>query len=485
MPLREQAIPGASTLVSGHGSLAAGVALAATKLSVHVHTTAAINSLFPPSALRMRRHVPLFRLLVPVPPYRLSSFSGKSNRSHVDSVMAKVEERAKAAGGRVWAVMHARSRQRESNDSDHDDDRGGDGDHEGDREGNVLAAGLDESPSNGEALGYTRSFPGADGDRTGRGDAGRAGVNGVAGDTTYEWVLSTLDQMRQRGSPLDGEELGPGVDAGGARGVNPNGSAGTNEWGIEGMSSDSVAASFASLAERFDREIGGDGAGGDSCYGSNRRGSGVVPCISGRRATDEALAMLQAEMEEHASALSRLGVWMAKAVPARSGTDHMEVASLARTSSTLQHLFQGAGASGLVDAAPLVPSGGGEGGWGTGLPNLWLATMRGLPKSWPARASSGAVGNAQAAGDHGVLAALQLSRDLDVSEGRVRRERFKAHRAADDEIHRTPDSYKGSCILGNALILRGHDYLAQVKGRCSFRGPTLGSSLHFCFAYSI
>eukprot|EP00752_Nemacystus_decipiens_P001338 g1328.t1 len=64
--------------------------------------------------------------------------------------------------------------------------------------------------------------------------------------------------------------------------------------------------------------------------------------------------------------------------------------------------------------------------------------------------------------EDGVRAMLELSREADVLEGRVKRERFRAHRAADEEIHRTPGLYKEACALGNALILKGHDFLSQV-----------------------
>lgn len=185
-----------------------------------------------------------------------------------------------------------------------------------------------------------------------------------------------------------------------------------DEFGLQRSSSTSAVATFDSSGGG-----GGSSSGGSQgvrienaaeSFASLAQRAGGDGVGSERGETDEALAALQADMLAQATALSRLAGWMAHAVPVTAD----------------------------------------EGGAGN---QLLLNPTSQLPSA--------------AAG----VGVTQFSRDLDFLEAKVKRERFRAHGAAEEEIHQTPELYKEACALGNALILRGHDYLAQViEGGCAW-----------------
>ncbi|CAN0447491.1 unnamed protein product, partial [Ectocarpus sp. 12 AP-2014] len=154
-----------------------------------------------------------------------------------------------------------------------------------------------------------------------------------------------------------------------------------------------------------------------------------------RRDTDEAVSGLRDAMEQHSAALSRLAGWMVNVAPPPPPPP------------------AGGSEAGLMAAAPLE--------------NHPAAVGVDAHGDFPSRSCPGPSGDSglevegSSSEEDGVRAMLELSRELDVLESRVKRERFKAHRAADEEIHRTPEMYREACALGNALILKGHDYLSQ------------------------
>ncbi|CAN0381502.1 unnamed protein product, partial [Hapterophycus canaliculatus] len=366
-----------------------------------------------PAALLTRpAHAPLARANRRTP---------QSNHSKVDAAMREVERRARTAGGRVWALIRGNSRQHaaddDDNDIDDDDDTGSDSGVPGGAEGGGGGGGL--------------FSPG----RTGN---GRAADNGHNDAAAPEWVLSRLElmRMRRRGSFLNGDELGP---------VRTTKSGATS----------SAAAAAAGAANG-----GGGAAGGEVVTAESFGNLATLASAEGneeRRDTDEAVSGLRDAMERHSAALSRLAGWMLQAAMS-PGID--ESVSSSRSSSGRDFDAPMARPGAAVAAAAM---GGGEmQGGGGGLssppplpPTPLLDSTRGVSESSSSEAGRGVEE------EEGVRAMLELSRESDVLEGRVKRERFRAHSAADEEIHCTPELYREACALGNALILKGHDYLSQ------------------------
>lgn len=329
----------------------------------------------------------------------------------------------------MWALIRGRSRQRDSTDGDQAENN--------DSEGTASDEGVS-----------TRDF-GVDGALSGDGNVGGGDANNAP-----EWVVSRLDLMRRRGSFLDGDELGPvrtavaQTAASGFNAVAGGEHATTTATFNDGAnSSESMAESFGGLARLVLDEGGGD-----------------------RDDTDEALAALRESMGQHSAALARLVEWMAQVATPPGGAGGNAKTALAAPAQPAQpapwpQLVGGAsnfsvsnGALSTLDAAATTPT--------------RTTATAGFPPEGPGGLSpllGGGAGGHALGEDDGVLAALQLSGELDVLEGRVRRERFSAHRAADEEIHRTPGLYREACAAGNALILRGHDYLSQVRA-CRRRG---------------
>lgn len=316
--------------------------------------------------------------------------------------MREVERRARTAGGRVWALIRGQSRQQSSDDDDDDDDEGYDGNdglNPGTEGGGSAGAG---GGGGGSATASTRTAGGG-----GLFPSEHYGSGGGGGDAAApEWVLSRLEltRMRRRGSFLDGDEVGPVRAAAAA---------------AEAAAVSTAAAGEASTADSFGHlarlaSVDGDGD---------------------RRDTDEAVSDLRDAMEQHSAALSRLAGWMVNVAPPPPPP-------------------VGGSEAGLMAAAPMESHPAAVG----------VEAHGGLPS--PSCPGLGDDSGFEVAGssseEDGVRAMLELSQESDVLEGRVKRERFKAHRAADEEIHRTPEMYREACALGNALILKGHDYLSQV-----------------------
>lgn len=370
--------------------------------------------------------------------------NAQSNHSKIISGMREVERRARTAGGRVWALIRGRSRQRDSTDGDQAESN--------DSEGTASDEGVS-----------TRDF-GVDGALSGDGNVGGGDANNAP-----EWMVSRLDLMRRRGSFLDGDELGPvrtavaQTAASGFDAVAGGEHATTTATGNDGAnSSESMAESFGGLARLVLDEGGGD-----------------------RDDTDEALAALRESMGQHSAALAQLVEWMAQvATPpgGAGGSGETALAAPAQCHPAVARAVAGPLAA-PASPAPWPQLVGGASNFSVSngaLPALDAAatmparttTTAGFPPEGPGGLSpllGGGAGGHALGEDDGVLAALQLSGELDVLEGRVRRERFRAHRAADEEIHRTPGLYREACAAGNALILRGHDYLSQVRA-CRPRG---------------
>ncbi|CAN0093164.1 unnamed protein product, partial [Ectocarpus sp. 13 AM-2016] len=329
----------------------------------------------------------------------------QSNHSNVDSAMREVERRARTAGGRVWALIRVQSRQHSSDDDDDDDDEGdesNDGLSPSTEGGGSAGAG---GGGGGEATASTRTAGGGGGLFPSEHDGGGGGGGG--GDAAApEWVLSRLEltRMRRRGSFLDGDEVGPvrsATAAAEAAAVSAAAAAGEA----------STADSFGHLARLA--SVDGDGD---------------------RRDTDEAVSDLRDAMEQHSAALSRLARWMVNVAPPPSPP-------------------AGGSEAGLMAAAPMENHSAAVGVEAHGdLPSPSCPGLSG---------DSGFEVAGSSSEEDGVRVMLELSRESDVLESRVKRERFKAHRAADEEIHRTPEMYREACALGNALILKGHDYLSQ------------------------
>ena len=338
--------------------------------------------------------------------------------------MREVERRARTAGGRVWALIRGHSRQHsrdnaadnddddDNDDNDGDDDLGDDVPLPGGRDGDAGAHG---------------AGGGGGGGTSGGGGMFSAGQGGSGNDAAAapEWVLSRLEltRMRRRGSFLDGDEVGPVRTTAGRRGAAEE----AVESGSGGGDEVITAESFGNLARLASAEGNED-----------------------RRDTDEAVSALRETMERHSAALARLAGWMFQAAsPAASAPDitgnngnnsnsSVEAAAAAATAPTAQ---------GAETRAGSLPS-----------------TSTPPPQACPASGTGGGgKSSATELGEEdGVRAMLELSRESDVLEGRVKRDRFRAHRAADEEIHRTPGLYREACALGNALILKGHDFLSQV-----------------------
>lgn len=242
------------------------------------------------------------------------------------------------------------------------------------------------------------------------------GGEGSARGRTWEWAV---DRMRNRGSFFDVEELSTlqdGDDAG----------VGVRSGSGEILAPEATAKSFGDLEKAV---LGKEDGHRD------------------RRETDESISTLRGVMEQHSQALERLSVWMARAPSAVLGIATQEDAVSGA------HGVCGANASDDVGVAEASRA-----GWLSSSSDL---AVRGMDES-------GGVGGGMEEGDS-VLAMLELAKELDVLEGKIRRERYRAHRAVDVETYRTPGLYKEACALGNALILRGHDYLSQVGGRISCR----------------
>ncbi|CAM9525155.1 unnamed protein product [Scytosiphon promiscuus] len=252
-----------------------------------------------------------------------------------------------------------------------------------------------------------------------------------------------LMRMRRRGSFLNGDELGPvRTPATGALRT-PGGGGASATTAVAGGNADGGRGSEMVTAESF-----GNLAVLASAEGNEER-----------RETDDAVSGLRDAMMRHSAALSRLAGWMLQtAVPPAigdggGGSDGTIRLGGAEVGAIRGIGMQGAGGSGLASMPPPPPP-----------VNSGLDSTRGL-LSGNSAAESGIgaeEGEEEEEEEEGVRAMLELSRESDLLEGMVKRERFRAHRAADEEIHRTPELYREACALGNALILKGHDYLSQV-----------------------
>lgn len=234
--------------------------------------------------------------------------------------------------------------------------------------------------------------------------------DGSARGRTWEWAV---DRMRNRGSFFDVEELRALQDG-------DHAGAGVRPVSGEILAPEATAKSFGDL----EKAVLGEEEG-------NRD----------RRETDTCISTLRVVMEQHSQALTRLSVWMAQAPSAVLGT----ISCAREDTGGSTHDVCGANASDDVGVA-------GASGVGM-LSSSSELTARDMDES----------GGGMEEGDS-VLAMLELAKELDVLEGKIRRERYRAHRAVDVETYRTPGLYKEACALGNALILRGHDYLSQVRG---------------------
>lgn len=345
--------------------------------------------------------------------------------------MREVESRARTAGGRVWALIRGQSRQQSGDDEvdDDDDEDSGDG---GDAGVNGVGAGA--GAGGGGTAGTSSRTTAHDGDISSNSNGNSNGNDAAA----PEWVLSRLElmRMRRRGSFLDGDELGPVRTTAAGVGHAPAGTA------MEGT-------------------VATGGGGGEvvtaECFGNLAR-LAAAEGNEDRRDTDEAVAVLREAMEQHSAALARLAGWMFQtAAPANGGGNGGSGSSI----GAFLEAAPPAGNQAAAAAAAATPRKGVEARRGS------LSSTHSPPPPPPLSSLdlTGDVGESYSgvsAGEEGVRAMLELSRESDVLEGRVKRERFRAHRAADEEIHRTPGLYKDACALGNALILKGHDYLSQV-----------------------
>lgn len=351
--------------------------------------------------------------------------------------MREVEERARAAGGRVWRLIRDRSRQQGN-------DGGGSEEDEGSSDGDSDEGSRPTQENGGHGVG-TSSMPPAVPSRP------RDGSGRPAAVQPPEWVQARLDLMLHRGSFIDGDELGQQRNAAGSVSSAQVASGG----GGEGVSAESAAESFASLAQK----AVGDAVGGE------------------RGEADRGLSALQADMYAHAAALSRLAGWMAQAVPATGGGGGDSASQIALTPTSRRPSTSGGARGTSLSSEASSPS---------ALAIFSPSAVAGFnpePSDEAAQVESGPHATAAAAmgadrlaskktilsgssGDgraNSVMAAMRLARELDDLEASVKRERFTAHRAAEEEIYRIPELYKEACALGNALILRGHDYLSQVR----------------------
>lgn len=318
--------------------------------------------------------------------------------------MREVERRARTAGGRVWALIRGNSRQHPGDADNHDDD-----DNENDNDNGLEAA------AGGAGGGL---FPSG---RNGDGAAAAAG-NGHNDAAAPEWVLSRLElmRMRRRGSLLNGDEIGPVrtiINTTTTTGALSAAAGAAAAAGSQGSSEMVTAESFGNLAALASAEENPE-----------------------RRETDEAVWGLRDAMEGHSAALSRLAGWMLQ--------------------TAISPAIGNSSSSSSVSDVPM-----GDRGAAVGDEDSQGGGLSSLPRAPRLDSSTRSVSESSAAGaeeEEGVRAMLELSRESDVLEGRVKRERFRAHRAADEEIHRTPELYREACALGNALILKGHDYLSQV-----------------------
>eukprot|EP00903_Cladosiphon_okamuranus_P007175 g6967.t1 len=334
----------------------------------------------------------------------------QSTQSNVDAAMREVERRARKAGGRVWALIRGHSRQHSSDNAADNDDIGDDDDEE-------------SIPLHGD-----------DADAQGAGGGGlgggmfSSGQGGGGNDAAPpEWVLSRLElmRMRRRGSFLDGDELGP-VRMAGRNAEEPlaRGAGGSGDEVI-------TAESFGNLARLASAEGDED-----------------------RRDTDEAVAVLREMMEQHSAALARLAGWMFQAASPADAAGFINTGT-SGTSNGSSVVVAAWGGEPSAAAAPPEDR--------AGVTVAGSSSSTSIPPSPPLGTEGSPESSAVELGEEdGVRAMLELSRESDVLEGRVKRERFRAHRAADEEIHRTPELYKEACALGNALILKGHDFLSQV-----------------------
>lgn len=370
--------------------------------------------------------------------------------------MREVERRAKLAGGRVWVLIRRRSRQGDAGEGGSDDDLNLDDDNndDGDPAPNGTARGTE---SNG-------AMPAA-------GDDARAASTSAGSEVINapDWVLSRLERMRHRGSFLDGDELlFPVRNSGIALGQ-------------------AAAASLSSAVAPSVETVGGgngNGNGNDNIVGGDSSGTANDQTASGatefplgdllqlvrsegsgndRRDTDEALVVLREAMEQHSAALVRLAGWMAPTTttPYDDSIDDMSPKDPKRTRVSPVEESPAQLAPASPTAVDGVPSDGAIAEAIAPSPSMRHKASGGGSDDVGGDDSGGISGGDRE--EDGVRAMLELSRSLDVMEGRVRRERYKAHRAADEEIHRTPGLYKEACALGNAWILRGHDYLSQVR----------------------
>lgn len=355
----------------------------------------------------------------------------------------------------MWTLIRARSQQLEpaARDSDNPDPQ--DSDASADR---VAMA-----DSGGDAAGTTvpAAFP-----------AGRGGV--VDMDDTPKWVLERLAAQRQSDSFLDGNEMGPAKRASLSTALHAATSAAGSalEGGGGGSAgAEAAAESFGGLARRaMSRHWSCPGVDDAASEAGSDRCGAVTNEEPACRVTDDALAGLRAEMERHAVALAALSRWMTwatAAAPVAGGRPPIAVGvngdanqkrNYPTCSPTDDSPSQPAAPTVLDTRQDANPAEDGD-------------DERHPPASATDRAGTGdgssvefgPPSEAENSGNGAAAAALQLSRRLDFLESSVRRQRFRAHRAVDEEIHRLPLMYKEACVLGNALILRGHDYLSQVK----------------------
>lgn len=339
--------------------------------------------------------------------------------------MREVERLARTTGGRVWALIRGHCRQHAGDNAAADDaddvvdgDVGGESPVHGDRDGDAGVHG---------AGGGGGVFP-----------AGQGGGGGNGAAVAPEWVLSRLElmRMRRRGSFLDGDQVGP------------------------------VRKSTAGRAADETLASGGGGGGGDEVITAESFGNlARLASAEGnedRLDTDEAVSVLRETMEQHSAALARLAGWMFQAASPAGVPSGVDGSGVGR-GSTIDVVWGNRGGGGGVAAAAPTEEEGADTLAGS-LSSTSISPPP--PPPCPAR-STGTGGGSESPAvelreEDGVRAMLELSRESDVLEGRMKRERFRAHRAADEEIHRTPELYKEACTLGNALILKGHDFLSQV-----------------------
>ena len=365
------------------------------------------------------------------------SLTVQSNRSNIDAAMREVERRARLAGGRVWALIRGRSQLRNDDQSiSVDEDSAVDGVSSAHASGGFN--GSREVESLTTMTGITN---------------GDVGVGVAARARTWDWALASV---RDRGSFFDGDEF---------RAALPGGAVGARA---------AAAAVAAAAAAEAPAAVTGDGLNGESLtpdtaaksFGDLERA--VLQAADDedqdRRETDESIAILRGAMEQHSGALARLAVWMVRAPPQPKSQPPPLSAGNNTATGAVRMADPSAWGTSATETWQLAAAKAGDGGSGAQPSNGGLrGALPPLTRSVSSAVGSSLSGVGEVEEEDGVLAMLELARELDVLEGKVRRERYQAHRAADEEIYRTPGLYQEACTLGNALILRGHDYLSQVN----------------------